>query len=360
MEDRPHLSSAEPEDEPKATDKKVWDTSFMEKELLKEIAEHEQRLASTNEELRSIMDALTHYTEENSKLEEILFHLVNKIKKELAFASRCKRKYSLLSGLVEKSSLCLVAAQDMLAQCKNKTGFHLKVVERYVATLEDRSKFDNVIEEKILSYSYSFCRLNTGSQSKVAEEVLATATSSGNSIDEDIRPRVSSTSSKYRERERSLPTIVGERVKGFRPRQSSNWRLTGEQSDEPIFDLEINDEAIFSEIPKEKLFALGHTAASLRKDELAKLLSQYAFSDTTRKEFWRVRIGNKLRITRTMFENLQDRLNLEPISKKSEKVIIDDLDRTFPICQDIEEGRSMYTNMKLILSLFEVRISVNF
>lgn len=77
-------------------------------------------------------------------------------------------------------------------------------------------------------------------------------------------------------------------------------------------------------------------------------------SDQLRRDYWRVKIGNKLKINSVLYNNLVERLSVESIPKRSEKTITDDLDRTFPNCNDIQEGKEMYANMKQILSLFEL------
>lgn len=131
--------------------------------------------------------------------------------------------------------------------------------------------------------------------------------------------------------------------------QMYKWN-TGDET----FDLKIDDKAFEKVIGKRRLSSLCVKEAALLKDKLESIVKVFAISDDLRKEYWRARIGNKLRITKTLYDSLVDRLLSDPISRKAEKTIIDDLDRTFPICTDIQEGRQMYQNMKLVLSLFEV------
>ena len=90
------------------------------------------------------------------------------------------------------------------------------------------------------------------------------------------------------------------------------------------------------------------------KDKVIGMVRQSAMSDQLRRDYWRAKIGNKLKINPVLYNNLVERLSVEPLPKKSEKTIIDDLDRTFPNCNDIQEGKEMYANMKLTLSLFEL------
>lgn len=137
--------------------------------------------------------------------------------------------------------------------------------------------------------------------------------------------------------------------KGFKPNSGFKWN-TGEQT----FDLQVNDALLSEKIGFTKLCQLSVVEAYQQRKKLAEFFTKYTMSDEARKKFWRVKIGNRLRISKALFESLVDRLNVEGIPKKAEKTIIDDLDRTFPICNDLHEGKEMYQNMKLVLSLFEV------
>jgi hypothetical protein len=90
------------------------------------------------------------------------------------------------------------------------------------------------------------------------------------------------------------------------------------------------------------------------RGKLAEFFTKHTMSDDLRKQFWKARIGNRLRISKPLFDSLVDRLATEGISKKADKIIVDDLDRTFPVCSDREEGKEMYQNMRRVLCLFEV------
>ena len=141
--------------------------------------------------------------------------------------------------------------------------------------------------------------------------------------------------------------------KGFKPNSGFKWN-TGEQT----FDLKISDSLLNEKFGFKRLCKIPVIEAFQQRKKLAEFFTKHTMSDEYRKQFWKARIGNRLRISKALFDSLVDRLNTEGISKKAEKTIIDDLDRTFPICNDMNEGKQMYQNMKLVLCLFEV-ISCN-
>ncbi len=150
-----------------------------------------------------------------------------------------------------------------------------------------------------------------------------------------------------------LPMKDKKPEKGFKPMQMYKWN-----AGDDTFDLKISDSVFDKIIGKRNLSSLTITEAATFKDKLEPIVKNYAMSDDFRKEFWRIKIGNRLRITRVLYDSLVDKLTSESIAKKAEKTIIDDLDRTFPICTDIHEGKQMYQNMKLVLSLFEVILQI--
>lgn len=137
--------------------------------------------------------------------------------------------------------------------------------------------------------------------------------------------------------------------KGFKPNAGFKWN-TGEET----FDLKISDELLNEKIGFKRLCKISVIEAFQQRKKFAEFFTKNTMSDEYRKEFWKARIGNRLRISKALFDSLIVRLNTEGIPKKAEKTIIDDLDRTFPMCNDMEEGKQMYQNMKLVLSLFEV------
>lgn len=80
----------------------------------------------------------------------------------------------------------------------------------------------------------------------------------------------------------------------------------------------------------------------------------FVLEDEERKELWRFKIGNKLRITKDIFNGLMTRLSTGDFCKKIDRQIQADLDRTFPDCKTFVEGKEMYSKMHLILLLFHI------
>lgn len=81
---------------------------------------------------------------------------------------------------------------------------------------------------------------------------------------------------------------------------------------------------------------------------------KWTISDQRRKELWRKRIGNKLGITRAQYNGLLLILREDGVPSKVDRVITNDLKRTFPDCKTHSEGKSMYNKMRKILRLFHI------
>lgn len=251
------------------------------------------------------------------------------MKQELEFTRHCSQVYSLQSKIAPRKRLVVTIAHDMTIK-SGHSQFELAGIQKYSSRIDTTSKqTDECLSIDSFSVQYTRpsymavlsmnddCKSQQGSNSTEAEELQARK--------------------EYLEK------------KGFKPNSGFKWN-TGEQT----FDLKVDDAILSEKIGFTKLCTLTVVDAFQQRKKLAEFFSKYTMSDESRKKFWRVKIGNRLRITKALFESLVDRLNTEGISKKAEKTIIDDLDRTFPICNDMEEGKQMYQNMKLVLCLFEV------
>ena len=88
------------------------------------------------------------------------------------------------------------------------------------------------------------------------------------------------------------------------------------------------------------------------RDAVRKVFSKYSLEDETRRTLWRNKIGNRLRITPLTFLWLEQLLERQPVQPKELKVIVSDLDRTFPECDTREEGTKMYQDILHVLCLF--------
>lgn len=258
---------------------------------------------------------------------------MNKTRQEIEFANYCQKTYSTISVLLPKPQLGSYIMHDMLKRTDHSL-YYLQAIDKYTAHIAGsiKEKDDCLIVEKLaLSFSRpEYTKSYFGLQEESISQNCSNSTEGDDLPQKDKKPE-----------------------KGFKPLQMYKW-TTGDET----FDLKINDNAFDKAIGKRTLSSLTINEACAMKDKIEPIAKTHAISDDIRKEFWRAKIGNRLRITKCLYDSLVDRLTSEPISRKAEKTITDDLDRTFPICTDIQEGRQMYQNMKLVLSLFEVGSSL--
>ena len=147
-----------------------------------------------------------------------------------------------------------------------------------------------------------------------------------------------------------IPDPTLENRYGFKPSQNFQTSFTS-----GICDLEKNDDLFKTEL-FELIRSTSRAKSKLRSKDLKLLtnfFSKFTISDETRREVWRARIGNKLGITRGIFNGLLARLNRQRIPKKVESQIVKDLNRLFPDCRTFQEGREMYNKMQTILRMFQ-------
>lgn len=226
-----------------------------------------------------------------------------------------------------------------MLQRSNWSFYNITAVKLFNVSLIDTSrKIDET--ESIESFRIIISRPDTHNGGNCLEEALCNK--STNSTDDDIQ-----TTDKTKDEQAASDKFKKDN-KGFRPKSSFKWNM-GEET----FDLLEND-ALFEKKLGRDLIRQPMRVIITKQAKIIDFFSNNSISETLRKELWRTKIGNKLKITRAFYNNLVDRLANEPIANKAEKTIIDDLDRTFPECDDLEEGKQMYQDMRLVLSLFEV------
>jgi hypothetical protein len=66
----------------------------------------------------------------------------------------------------------------------------------------------------------------------------------------------------------------------------------------------------------------------IEREQVKKFFLSNVIGDEQRKELWTLKIGNRLKINKTIYENLVERLKYEDFEPKIEKLIKDDLNRT--------------------------------
>lgn len=256
-----------------------------------------------------------------------MYEQVTKTKNEIEFYDKCIRTFTILSKVVPKSQLALAILHDMLEQ-SGKSRYTLYSVMNYKGDEEfSLQRPDDCL--LVTNCNFSFSRIKASQHSFLTVE--------------ECKSKMSSNLSNSTEDERTSQS------KGFRPNVNLRW-----SSSDDSFDIKVDDAAIEKVIPLRQLFTVSMLELQENQSKVREVLSKFALSDEARKNLWRRRIGNRLRITQQLYQSLLDKLAVESISKKAEKVIVDDLDRTWPHCNDIEEGRVMYAEMKQVLSLIEV------
>lgn len=92
----------------------------------------------------------------------------------------------------------------------------------------------------------------------------------------------------------------------------------------------------------------------IKKASIRDFFKGYVLTDEERRMVWKLKIGNKLKITEDLYQGLVARLDTRPFPKKIYKLIKDDLDRTFPNCTSFKEGEKMYKKMEKLLRLFQI------
>jgi len=81
----------------------------------------------------------------------------------------------------------------------------------------------------------------------------------------------------------------------------------------------------------------------------------YTISDDNRKNLWRIKIGNKLRISRTVYEGFVSLLSKQGIFQKDvEKRILIDLQRTLPLSKPFKTADRTFKAVRRILMAFHL------
>jgi len=117
-----------------------------------------------------------------------------------------------------------------------------------------------------------------------------------------------------------------------------------------VFDADILDSVGFEKINKlSKDIPINDPS---KRKKIISILSRQTISDDNRKDLWARLIGNRLRITKHQFQRLEIFLDKHGIPSHIDKMIIGDLDRTFPPCESYQQGEIMYNSLLKILRLF--------
>lgn len=144
--------------------------------------------------------------------------------------------------------------------------------------------------------------------------------------------------------------VPQELLKGFRPNILIHLGLK-----EDVFDLPMCQKETAQII--ENLATKNSSDFNFSKDQrhiIRGILKTVVLPDGVRRKVWRSRIGNRLNITESHYTILKKTYQAKGIPKKIEKVILGDLNRTFPDCKTFNEGEKMYSTMRTMLSVFHI------
>lgn len=296
----------------------------MEREVRKEMDRCGKRIGNVQRDMKRIIDDIGFYNEENRQVERVLYGLVGRVGEEVGYVEGCMRVGRLLSRLEGRE----YTVWDIVNRALGRTGISLhnrQWVKGYWGDMRVRVERP---DEGIAIHTVCV-RMDRG--------IGGIGCAKG--IEEDRTNPSSNLSGSTEE----------DRQRGFRPGGALRWNL-GEET----FDLTVDDKQMGWRMPMHAAVKMDYAQAAENRGLIKDIFSRLAWTDETRKHFWREKIGNKLRITRGLYNSLVDRLNTEGICKRAEKTIIDDLNRTFPQVEEETEGIQMYSGMKQVLSLFEV------
>lgn len=133
--------------------------------------------------------------------------------------------------------------------------------------------------------------------------------------------------------------------------QYHNVVFNSTMKDSSNFDMKVNDE-LFRAKYKQMLYTCEEDFPE--RASLFEFFRKYTVSDNERKEIWRIRIGNSLRITREQYVSLKGRRKAGEVNKATNKLIVDDLNRTLPNYKEVPVGEQMYSAVQELLALWHL------
>jgi len=135
-------------------------------------------------------------------------------------------------------------------------------------------------------------------------------------------------------------------VKGFKPKYIDGVIC--------LDSCDLKASEMFYEQRVKKILLMDEEMSYSEVTVVKEYFKHYTITEEQRKELWKVKIGNRLGISKEIFNGLMTRLKTGDYCKTTERQIQADLDRTFPDCDSFKEGREMYSKLELILLLFHI------
>lgn len=246
---------------------------------------------------------------------------------DLKYAKNCQSLYPKISELFEKEVLVQKFLKDIFKFSKLDL-ITLKYGCKYLTSL-------NILEKEI--------------DDSITQKVYQIKLERPLSLDmaQEARLRKKSTIVDYESTEDNSVVCEEDKNNGFKP---SSYIMSGMTSG--IQNMKIKDEIFVKNILK--IIKKNRIIKSENLETCKKFFIKYTISDIERRELWRKRVGNKLAITKTQYKGLEMMLKEKGIPEKIDRVITNDLKRTFPDCRTYSEGRSMYQKMQKILRLLHI------
>lgn len=258
------------------------------------------------------------------------------------FSTHCRETYGLLADIVESDVLVRKIIKDAI------DGSKVDLVSLFLGY--DYSLLEDQVKKDLGDYQYSVYH-KIEFKRNLHKKYLRKSTSDSIDFEEMRRAMVGSRESKGNQaeiaQEKSLKyTRKRLNSKGFKPNFLDKLTVMETYNlgtSEQFYNMRIK-KLIF----KEEELSFGEL--SICKE----YFRNYVLSDEQRKKLWKFKIGNKLNITKKVFQGLLTRLQTGEFCKVTDQQIQADLDRTFPDCKTFKEGREMYGKMHLILLLFHI------
>ena len=91
-----------------------------------------------------------------------------------------------------------------------------------------------------------------------------------------------------------------------------------------------------------------------KKSYLSRFFFDYKFSGALRKVVWRERVGNRLKMSRVLYNNLLVRASQEGLEPSMDQIMVEDLIRTCSVIDSATEHDKMYEDLRLVLTVFAV------
>lgn len=344
------------------------DSPEFKKILFQDKIKKESQIAIQLKELKRFSEEMEFYSDENATTETVLFNEITKIEQDIEYLNHIKSSFQTFSKLLPQEQIVDRLLKDALKR-ETSSIFACSVQNNYEISQKRIIKYED--ETTQLYEIESQYKIDPSKGLKELADIDSESTGDERdsifncfqtlnfqwTLEEQSEQssQTSQTGAKSEDCEGSkelLKAARGDNL-GNKPKKAFKLTTNLEWNTEELLDLPVND-ALFEKVIGDKYWTATPKEIEKKRTNILNFFSHYTISDELRSEGWRKAIGNKLKINKTLFECLKKRLDEEGISKKTEKTITNDLDRTSVLVGGHTEGQIMYSQMKMLLSLFEL------